>query len=78
MSAEPEAESAQPDAKPAPDDDAAIDAVLEEHAGDARAAIKALLHDLDALAADARATVSKGYVRGIDLYEWRRRKARPA
>lgn len=58
--------------RPPPDDDAAIDAVLDEFGGDARAAIKALLHDLDALAADARAMVSRGYVRGYDFVEWRR------
>jgi hypothetical protein len=37
-----------------------IDALLEEHGGDARAAIRALLHDLDMIARD----VSRGYARG--------------
>ena len=41
-----------------------VDAVLGEFEGDARAAIRALLHDLAALAADRALTVSRGYVRG--------------
>lgn len=44
-----------------------IDAVLAEFGGDARAAIRALLADLDTLARDAEAgaaTTSRGYVRG--------------
>jgi hypothetical protein len=43
--------------------EADVDAVLEEFGGDPRAAIRALLHDLAALAADYEASVSKGYVR---------------
>jgi hypothetical protein len=41
-----------------------VDDVLAEFAGDHRAAIEALLHDLEALAKDHGATVSWGYVRG--------------
>ncbi len=41
-----------------------VEAVLSEFDGDARAAIAALLHDLDLLARDAAATTSRGYVRG--------------
>ena len=41
-----------------------VDAVLAEFDGDARAAIAALLHDLDVLARDASVTTSRGYVRG--------------
>lgn len=44
--------------------DAEVDAVLEEFGGDARDAIRALLHDLAVLAADYEASVSRGYVRG--------------
>lgn len=44
--------------------EAEVDAVLAEFEGDARAAIRALLHDLAALAADRALTVSHGYVRG--------------
>lgn len=40
-----------------------VDAVLAEFGGDARAAIVALLHDLEALALDAEACASRGYVR---------------
>ncbi len=47
-----------------------VDAVLAEFAGDPREAIKALLHDLDALARDADRLVSHGYVRGRQ--PWRR------
>ena len=39
-----------------------IDDLLAEHAGDARAAIRALLHDVDALARDVE-NISWGYVR---------------
>lgn len=49
-----------------------VDAVLAEFGGDARAAIRGLLHDLDALAADARAAISHGYVRGGNATPWRR------
>jgi uncharacterized membrane-anchored protein len=41
-----------------------VDAVLYEFKGDAREAIRALLHDLAVLAADYEASVSHGYVRG--------------
>jgi hypothetical protein len=44
--------------------EADIDAVLEDFSGDARAAIRALLHDLAVLAGDYESSVSKGYVRG--------------
>jgi hypothetical protein len=53
-----------PTAPPAAHADAEIDAVLAEFNGDARAAIRALLHDLSALARDADASTSWGYVRG--------------
>ncbi len=43
---------------------AEIDALLSEFGGDSRAAIAALLHDLDAMARDAEASTSFGYVRG--------------
>jgi hypothetical protein len=41
-----------------------VDAVLAEFKGDHRAAIAALLHDLEALARDAESSTSWGYVRG--------------
>ena len=44
--------------------DAEVEAVLAEFGGDARAAIRALLHDLAVLAADAEASTSRGFVRG--------------
>ena len=50
--------------------DADVDAALAEFNGDAREAIRALLHDLDALARDADRLVSHGYVRGRQ--PWRR------
>lgn len=40
-----------------------VETLLEEFGGDPRAAIRALLHDLDALASDYEAVVSKGYIR---------------
>lgn len=49
--------------RPSYPSEADIDAVLEEFAGDARAAIRALLHDIGALAADYDRSVSRGYVR---------------
>jgi (p)ppGpp synthase/HD superfamily hydrolase len=55
-----QAASTQPDAG----NQAEVDAVLAEFAGDHRAAIAALLHDLQALARDAEASTSWGYVRG--------------
>ena len=44
--------------------DAEIDAVLAEFGGDAREAIRALLHDVAALARGFEGQVSRGYVRG--------------
>ena len=41
-----------------------VDAVIAEFGGDMRQAIRALLADLAALAADYEADVSKGYVQG--------------
>lgn len=56
--------------QPAGEDE--VDAVLTEFGGDARAAIRGLLHDLDALAADARAAISPGYIRDANIVRWRR------
>lgn len=42
-----------------------VNAVLYEHKGNAREAIRALLHDLAVLAADYGTDVSCGYVRGV-------------
>lgn len=53
--------------------EADIDAVLAEFGGDARAAIRALLVDIDALARDYARDVSVGYVRGEG--PWRNRHA---
>jgi predicted HD phosphohydrolase len=64
-----QAESTMPDAG----DHAEVDAVLAEFAGDHRAAIAALLHDLHTLALDAEASTSRGYVRGNVM----RLRARP-
>lgn len=47
--------------------DAEVDVVIAEFGGDPRAAIRALLHDLAALALDRALTVSRGYVRGRGL-----------
>ena len=44
--------------------DAEVEATIAEFGGDPRAAIRALLHDLAALALDRALTVSRGYVRG--------------
>jgi hypothetical protein len=41
-----------------------IDAIITECGGDPREAIRALLHDLAALAIDSEAAVSRGYLRG--------------
>ncbi|TDR90227.1 hypothetical protein [Enterovirga rhinocerotis] len=41
-----------------------VDAVLAEFGGDARAAVRGLLNDLDTLARDHAASVSHGFVRG--------------
>ncbi|WP_376988015.1 hypothetical protein [Bosea sp. R86505] len=42
-----------------------IDEVLAEFGGDAREAIRALLHDQAALVADAEQAVSRGFLRGL-------------
>ncbi|WP_375458559.1 hypothetical protein [uncultured Enterovirga sp.] len=42
-----------------------VDEVIGEFRGDARQAVRALLHDLAVLAADYDAPVSRGYVRGV-------------
>ena len=55
-------------APPVTDDE--IDAVLQEAHGDAREAIRVLLHDIAVLAQDADRLVSHGYVRGRQ--PWRR------
>lgn len=44
--------------------DEEIDAIIAEFGGDARQAIRALLHDLTQIALDSEAAVSRGYVRG--------------
>lgn len=44
--------------------DADVEAVLYEFKGDAREAIRALLHDISVLAGDYEASVSHGFVRG--------------
>lgn len=44
--------------------EADVDAVIYEFKGDAREAIRALLHDLAVLAGDYEADVSRGFVRG--------------
>lgn len=44
--------------------DADVDAALAEFGGDARGAIRALLHDLAALARDYESSVSRGFIRG--------------
>lgn len=46
---------------PEPNGDEAVDVLLAEFNGDARAAIKALLHDVDVL--DFNSCVSVGFVR---------------
>ena len=45
---------------------AEVDAVIEEFGGDLREAIRALLHDVAALAGSYSSAVSRGYVRGRD------------
>ena len=45
-------------------EEADVEAVIEEFGGDARAALRAVLHDLAVLAADNENCVSKGFVRG--------------
>ena len=44
--------------------DAEVDRLLAEFDQDPRAAMKALLHDLDLIVEDYEASISKGYVRG--------------
>lgn len=56
-----------PEAEPLFPTEADVDAVLYGFKGDARAAIRGLLHDLATLAADANAATSHGYVRGRRL-----------
>jgi hypothetical protein len=45
-------------------EEADVEAVIEEFGGDARAALRAVLHDLAVLAADYESCVSTGFVRG--------------
>lgn len=59
-----ETKPAEPDSVPAFPTEADIDAVLYEAKGDARAAIRMLLVDLDALARDHNGSVSHGFVYG--------------
>ena len=59
MSADPPRD--HPPADPTETD---VDAALAEFQGDARATIRALLHDLAVLADDREGSVSIGYVRG--------------
>ena len=44
--------------------EADVDEVISEFGGDPRAAVRALLADLDVLAGDFEASVSHGFVRG--------------
>jgi hypothetical protein len=57
--------------------DEEIDAIVAEFGGDARRAIRALLHDLTQIALDCEAAVSRGYVRG-NLLPFRLREAADA
>ena len=43
--------------------EAAVDALIAEFGGDPRTAILALLHDIDVLARDFEASVSRGFVK---------------
>ena len=52
------------DAEPATEIECEIDDLIAEH-GSERAAIRALLHDLTVLMADADRSVSHGYLRGL-------------
>ena len=70
MSEQSEPTSAEPEPSRA---NSEVDALLAEFDGDARAAIAALLHDLNVLAADRASNVSLGYVRGRGLL----RRSRP-
>ena len=54
----------KPDHDPAFPTEADIDAVIYEFKGDAREAVRALLHDLAILTGDYEADVSRGFVRG--------------
>ena len=47
------------------DVEAEINCLLAEFQGNPRAAIRALLHDLDMIVADYEASISKGYLRGV-------------
>ena len=54
----------QEDTDPATEIECEIDDLIAEH-GSARAAIRALLHDLTVLMVDADRSVSRGYLRGL-------------
>jgi hypothetical protein len=57
--------SAQPRAEPIPNPvEGQVDAVIAEFGGDARAAVRALLHNRDELLRDADRAASLGYLRG--------------
>ena len=45
--------------------DGEVERLLAEFGQDPRAAIKALLHDLDMIVVDYEASISKGYLRGV-------------
>ena len=64
-----------PEEDPSFPTDADVDAVLAEFGGDARATVRALLHDVAILAEDYEATVSRGFVRGAIPRIVLRRKA---
>ncbi len=68
---------AEPESHPPADaTEAEVDLVLAEAGGDARLAIRNLLHDLTQLARGTEASVSRGYVRGR-LLPFRLRKPKP-
>jgi hypothetical protein len=52
------------DTDPATEIECEIDDLVEEH-GSERAALRALLHDMTVLLADADRSVSRGYLRGL-------------
>lgn len=54
----------QQDSDAATEIECEIDDLIAEH-GSERAAIRALLHDLSVLIADANSAVSRGYLRGF-------------
>lgn len=56
--------------------EADVDAALAEFGGDARAAVRALLHDIGVLAHDAQAVISRGYIRGVAFSSARSRRKR--